>query len=110
MVEMGLISRPNQELPKLDWKMVALAPIPWLDFSTRWDIEFEENAEWEAPGPVAYATARGGGSGMWYALEHHYDYPRPGVYVFVPSGTENPLEVLAEDLGLAVDFLVPMHV
>ncbi|GGT84375.1 hypothetical protein GCM10010177_49370 [Actinomadura citrea] len=107
---MGLTSIPNRELPRCDWKMVALVPIPWRDFSARWEVDFEENVEWEAPGPVAHASARGDDSGVWYALEHHYDYPRPGVYFFVPSGTHDPLKVLAEDLGLPVDYLVSMRI
>ncbi|TDE21967.1 hypothetical protein [Actinomadura sp. 6K520] len=107
---MGITSKLNHELPKCEWKMVALVPIPWREFSTKWGISFEENEEWEAPGPVAYASAYSEDSRMWYALEHHFDHLRPGVYFFVPAGTENSIEVLAQDLDLPAEFLVPMRI
>ncbi len=89
--------------------MVALALVPWREFSKRWGVPFEENDEWEAPGPAAYATAHGAESKTWYALQHHFDYPRPGVYVFVSPGSWSPLETLARDRDLSLDLIAPMR-
>ncbi|TDD61824.1 hypothetical protein E1293_44620 [Actinomadura darangshiensis] len=102
---MGMTARSMGEMPDLEWRMVALVHVPWREFSSRWEIPFEGNERWEAPGPVAHAVAHSQESAMWYLLEHHFDYRQPGVYVSVPAGTENPLEVLARDLDLSAEFI-----
>lgn len=89
--------------------MVARIEIPWQDFSLRWGISFEENdGTWEAPGPVAYGAACGD-SNTWYALEHHYDYPQPGVYVFVARDVTDPINLIISDFSLHASEITPMR-
>lgn len=99
----------DDQLPNGPWKMIARIEYPWMEVSSRWSIEFLENdGKWEAPGPVAYAAVQGS-SGAWYSLEHHYDYPQPGVYVSVPEGTSDSLRAIMEDFGLGGDEVVSMR-
>jgi hypothetical protein len=57
---------------------IALIGIPHEQFAARFGISFTKNAQYEAPGPMAYAAIELR-SGTQFLLDHDYDYPQPGV-------------------------------
>jgi hypothetical protein len=82
---------------------IALIGVPWEQFAARFDIHFTENdGRYEAPGPMGYALIELPSSRQ-FPLEHHFDYPEPGVWLFgrLDEDLDEQRAQVAEALGLA---------
>jgi hypothetical protein len=72
----------TEDRPRVEYDQIALIGIPWREFETRFAMTFTENdGRYEAPGPHAYAAVRIE-SGALFLLDHYFDYPEPGVYLY----------------------------
>src|SRR4051812_46895937 len=81
---------------------IALIAIPYEAFAKRFSISFTENTQFEAPGPMAYATIEVE-SGTQFALHHFYDHQELGVWALAhPDGNHDRQRAeLAAALNLA---------